>query len=104
MTANDEQIWQLHLRWARGETLAVEEQAQLDAWYARQDHAELAALHVHATQDTLAEVQAQIDELLTKLAITTNALKQLGAENATLRQENAALRRQVLQQAKFQPA
>jgi hypothetical protein len=104
MTANDKHLWQLHMRWARGETLSVEEQTQLEAWRATQEQAELASLNVHSTPDTVAGLQAQIDTLLTRVAMTTLTLKELSAENETLRSENARLRQQLLQQATLQPA
>jgi hypothetical protein len=104
MTANDEHLWQLHMRWARGETLTVEEQTQLEAWRATQEQAELASLNVHSASDTVADSQAQIDALVNRVAMTTLTLKQLSTENETLRNENARLRQQLLQRTRLQPA
>ena len=88
----------LHDRATRGEGLSAEERAQLDEWYAAKDASEAKELGLNgATNSVAAELQAQIDAALAQLSSITRRIQEIAAENDKLRQEIAALRRQVPQ-------
>jgi hypothetical protein len=95
---------QLHDRATRGEALLPQEQAQLKAWYAAQDQAEMAKLDLTAAGKTAATLQAQVDSTLAQLTVVTRQIQETSAENQALRRENAALRHQLAQRVLFQPA
>jgi len=97
-------LWQLHVRSAKGEPLSNAEQQQLAAWYAAQEQAEKVTLQGVATADHSSTSQAQVDLLLAQIAATTARIKQLTDENALLRQEIAQLRRQLTKPTLLQPA
>ena len=94
----------LHHRATRGEPLSAEERAQLDAWYARLDAEEGAALARAAPSSDLTALRAQIATALAQLGTVTQHVQALSAENATVRQEIAALQRLLAQKSTPQPA
>jgi hypothetical protein len=94
----------LHNRATRGEALSVEEQAQLEEWYARLDREEAAALAGTHPPASVTELRTQIKASLAELAAATQRNQALAAENAALRQEVAALQRQLAQKLTTQPA
>ncbi len=94
----------LHERFSRGETLSVEEQKQLENWYARQDTAESKMLRLTTSEKTVATLQAQVDAALTQLLTVTKRIQEVASENETLRHEIAGLRRQLMQRLGAQPA
>ena len=94
----------LHDRLSRGETLAAEEQMQLQEWYTRQDSAESAMLGLATRETTVESLKAQVDATLTQLMTVTRRIQEVASENETLRREIAALRRQVMQRLGTQPA
>lgn len=104
MDANIRAMWELHVRFASGETLTVEEQAALDRWYEEQDQAE--ASEYHYVQHTIdnAALQNQVNALLDKVATTTETIRRLNTENEVLRREVAELRKQVAKQAALELA
>ena len=103
MTSSEEQLWQYHLRAALGETLRAEEQAELDAWYAGHDQAEMALLDLNTASASSTQWKAQVDTLLAQITTVTFTIKRLSEENNQLRQEIATLKRQLAQQKVFQP-
>ena len=94
---SDELAKQWHERAARGESLAAEEQAQLDEWYALQDSAEGRMLGLTTTEKTLATLRAQVDAALAQLLAVTKRIQAVAAENENLRRDIASLRRQLTQ-------
>jgi peptidoglycan hydrolase CwlO-like protein len=88
---------QLHDRATRGEALSVEERTQLEEWYAHHDRDEAHDLGLEKTQRRASDLQAQIDAALAQLTTLTKRIQEIAAENDALRQEIAALRRQVPQ-------
>jgi len=90
---------QFHDRATRGETLSAEERAQLEEWYTRQDRVETKDLAVGKIQQRASDLQTQIDAALAQLTTLTKRIQEIAAENDLLRQEIAALRRQVPQLA-----
>ncbi len=94
---SDELAKQLHERAARGESLAAEEQAQLDEWYALQDSAEGRTLGLTTTEKTLATLRAQVDAALAQLLAVTKRIQEVAAENENLRRDIASLHRQLTQ-------
>ena len=104
MTSSEEQLWQYHLRAALGETLSAEEQAELDAWYAVRDQAEMALLNTNIVPASSDHLKAQIDALLAQMSAATFHIKRLSEENNQLRQEIMVLKRQLAQQKTWQPA
>lgn len=91
----DDFAQQLHDKWTRGELLSAKEKEQLKNWYALQDSAESKALGLTAAEKTSAILQAQIDTALAGLTEVTKRIQKMAAENKTLRDEIAALRRQL---------
>lgn len=99
----DDPVWQLHLRAACGEPLTPTEQAQLQAWYAAQEMAEMAMLKLETSSVDIATLQTQINAMLAQIATATYKIKQLTDENEALRRDVVLLRRQLHQQAILQP-
>lgn len=100
---SDDLAKQLHDRATRGELLSAKEQARLKNWYALQDSAESNALGLTTSEKTLA-LQAQVDAALAQLVTVTKRIREITAENKTLRREIAALRRQLAHLLTLQPA
>jgi predicted nucleic acid-binding Zn-ribbon protein len=94
---------QLHARAVRGEALPAEEQAQLEAWYAEMDRAEMAMLNSAARTKALEALQAEVDAELARIIAITKRIQELSEENKTLRRENAALYRQLVERSVLQP-
>jgi hypothetical protein len=93
----DELGRQLHDRATLGETLSLEEQAQLEDWYAAQDSAEAADLGLTVSAETITVLQAQVALALEQVTITTQRIQEITEENQALRQEIATLRQQLAQ-------
>lgn len=93
----DELAKQLHDKATRGVVLSPEEQAKLDAWYARQDAAESAMLAQTSSPQTPVALQAQVDAAVTQLLTVTQRVRDLTLQNDTLRRDIAALKQQLPQ-------
>lgn len=102
--SKQEQLWQLHLRKAKGESLTDHEQEQLTRWYAQQEQKERVMLQSVSSLDQLSPLQRQIDTMLAQIAAATTQIQQLTAENRQLRQEIRRLEEQLVQQTALQPA
>ncbi len=94
---NDEEALQLHDRFARGESLTVDESARLEAWYATQDAAEARDLGSAGTETV--DLSARIHASLQQVAETTRQIRRTLTENDSLRREIANLRQELAQQA-----
>ena len=94
---SDDSARKLHDRLSRGEALSVEEQTQLENWYASQDTAERKILGVTASEKTVASLQSQVYAALSQLTIVTKRIQEVSSENETLRNEIGGLRRQLIQ-------
>ncbi len=101
---SDDLAKQLHDRATRGEPLSIEEQAQLEQWYALQDDAESSALGVTAGEKTPATLRAQVDAALAQLMAVTKRIQEIAVENERLQNEITALRRQLIDLLGPQPA
>ena len=99
----DDLAKQLHDRATRGDTLAAEEQKQLENWYASRDAVERKALGLAAGEKTLASLQAQVDAALAQLTSATKRIQEIAFENETLRREIATLRRRLVYVLEAQP-
>src|SRR5262245_11278894 len=95
---------QLHDRATRGEALSAEERAHLDAWYARLDAEEVAALAGAVPPGSIPALHAQIATALAQRGTVTQHVQALTAENAAVRQEIASLQRLLTQKSTPQPA
>jgi len=104
LNTTETNLWQLHVRSAKGDPLSNAEQEQLAAWYTVQEQAEKLTLQGVVTAYPSTTSQAQVDLLLAQIAATTARIKQLTDENVQLRQEIAQLRRQLTKSALLQPA
>jgi hypothetical protein len=90
---SDELGLKLHDRATRGERLSAEEQAQLEAWYAVQDRAEMAHLDLTEPARDLSALQAQVDSATARVATISKQIQKLATVNAALRREISMLRR-----------
>ena len=87
---------QLHDRVTRGEHLTLEEQQQLDGWYAEQDAAELELLQEPDSTTDIATVNLQIETVLGQLAALADHIQKVTLENQKLRTEILALQQQLV--------
>jgi predicted RNase H-like nuclease (RuvC/YqgF family) len=101
---SDELGYQLHERASRGRPLTAAERAQLEAWYAEKDRAEMEQLGMTAPDKDLTGLQAQVDLAAAQVAAIGRRIQRLAAENANLRREVGTLRRQLARQPALQPA
>jgi hypothetical protein len=99
----DDVAKELHDRATRGMALSAAEQAELDAWYARQDAEESARLTRTHAPDSLAALRAQVDEAISELWVVTQQVQALSAENESVRREVAELQRQLPDKVTSQP-
>jgi hypothetical protein len=93
---NPELGQRLHDQATRGLPLSAEDSAQLDAWYAQQDTAEQTTLTPLSGGGDLAALREQVNHALGQLEVSTHRVRQLAAENETLRGEFATLQREVV--------
>ena len=93
----DELAKQLHDKATRGGVLSSDEQAQLDAWYARQDTAENAMLAPASPPETLVALQAHVDTAVAQLLTATQRVRDLTLQNDALRLDITVLQRQLPQ-------
>ena len=91
----DDEGRRLHERATRGETLAPAEQTDLQAWYARQDSEEAATLTRTASTTGPDTLREQVTAAARRLHVVSGRIELLTAENEGLRQEIAALQRQL---------
>ena len=87
----DELAQQLHDKATRGLALSAEEQAQLEAWYAKQDQQERAVLDPTGSSQRLATLDTQVETALAQLLTATQRIQELTVHNETLRHEIAVL-------------
>jgi peptidoglycan hydrolase CwlO-like protein len=77
----------LHERASRGDFLSTLEMEQLEAWYAEKDAQEAQLLKMPGAYVDCVALQAQIDAALEKIGTVSQGIRQVSAENATLKQE-----------------
>ncbi len=95
----------LHDKATRGEPLSTEEEVELAAWYAGQDTEEAALLSSFSRPSLTADaLRAEIGDTLTRLQATAQQVRKQVEENEALRQEIAALTRQLAQTKTLQSA
>ena len=104
MPTDDEMLQQLHDKATRGVPLTPDEQARLEAWYARLDQAERALLAGKPSPDRLAVLHAQVQAATADLLTGSQRIQVLAAENEDLRREILRLHEQVAKHATGQPA
>jgi peptidoglycan hydrolase CwlO-like protein len=78
---------QLHDKATRGETLTMEEQHELEQWYAQEDGIEAALLQVATINDTDPNIQRQVQAILDQLRIVIRQIHELSTENDVIRRE-----------------
>ena len=87
MMSTDDFITHLHDKATRGIALSAAEQAQLEAWYARQDQEESILLGPTQAPQHLAMLQAQVETVLAQLHTVTRRIQELTAHNEAMRRE-----------------
>jgi cell division protein FtsB len=93
---SDELGMQLHDRETVGELLTNQEKAQLEAWYAQKDAAEIAMLKASQVPlPNLVILQEQVDITISQLSAGVQRLQQITQENKSLREEIAKLKQQL---------
>ena len=95
---------QLHDRFTRGIPLSVDEQAQLEAWYTREDQAEGDILVATASVPDVDALQAQLDKSLEEVHTVVQRIRQLVSDNEATRREIETLQHQLVQSRPTQPA
>jgi peptidoglycan hydrolase CwlO-like protein len=100
----DEAAVKLHHRASLGEKLTPEEGAALEAWYAKQDAEEAAALAKAGPSADIAALRAQVNATLTRIATMALRIKRMNEENERLRQEIAVLHQKLAEKQRAQPA
>ena len=96
----DETAHKLHDKATRGGELSAEEQHCLKEWYSCQDSEENTALAGSLLSEQIALLQAKVDAAVGQLKAETDRIQTLSAASEAIRQENAALRRQLAQDPK----
>ncbi len=96
----------LHDKATRGDRLTDAEQAQLAAWYERQDQAEEALLAPRMPQapTTLETLRSEVEAAVSRLSAVTQQIQALADENEALRRDIAALHEQLAQAAPLRAA
>ena len=102
--STDELVKQLHDKATRGIALSTIEQAQLDAWYARQDQEETSLLTQASPPQTLVALHTQVDTAVAQLRAVTQRLQELAIHNDTLRRDIAVLQQQLTRPSPAQSA
>lgn len=102
--ATTEHFEALHDKATRGGKLSTAESADLETWYARQDLVEAQTLAIQRDEENPANLQKGIETALAQLGVVASHVQKTTAENQTLRQEIADLRRQLAQQTALEPA
>ncbi|MCB9263782.1 MAG: hypothetical protein H6558_02005 [Lewinellaceae bacterium] len=100
----DEKGKALHDKASRGEKLSEQEQRQLEDWYAQQDKMELESIQLSVGEESLSDLQAQVEAALAQLVKLTNRIQQVASENEQLRNENTTLLYQLTKQLGQRPA
>jgi len=89
---------QLHHRAVLGEELTADERMQLEAWYAKQDLAELEAFSRSGGNFDAAALRADIDAALRRLEMLTGQVRRVSDENERLHAEISVLQQRVAMQ------
>ncbi len=76
----DEKGKELHDKASRGEILSIEEQQQLENWYAFQDNLEIEAIGLAKEENSSVGLQTQIESALSQLVKLTNRMQQNAAD------------------------
>ncbi len=97
----DEAAVKLHHRASLGEKLSPEEGAVLEAWYAKQDAEEMAALAAAPLSQDVRAIQERMKDILARLVTVTGRIHALAVENQRLYGEVAALREQLAEGQDF---
>jgi hypothetical protein len=100
----DDSAKELHDRATRGIQLSDTERAELEAWYARQDAEESAALAGAQPSQSLELLKVQVGEVMSQLLVTSQRIQAQAAENESLRREVAELKRQLAESLTAQQA
>ena len=90
---------ELHDKATRGIALSAEEQARLEAWYTEQDAVEQSLLSGGQSSSKVAELQTQVDSVLTQISATAERIQQIAAQNEALKSEIAQLQQRLTSQA-----
>ena len=87
---------QLHDQATRNKPLSSEEQQELLAWYAEQDRAESEILRFPVQDTAISSLTVQLETAARQLTALTQRIQEISLENERLKQENAALRHQIV--------
>jgi hypothetical protein len=97
--APDDVAKQLHDKATRGVELTPEEQARLQAWYARLDEEESQQLANTALPSELAALRQQVQATLLEIIAVSQKVQALNKENEDLRKEILALQQRLPRKA-----
>lgn len=85
----------LHDKATRDAPLSADEQAELDRWYAAQDHAEHILLRSGTVASVATDLQAQVTAVLERCVTLTQRIQALSHDNEIWRRDVAQLCQQV---------
>jgi hypothetical protein len=95
----DERGLELHDRATRGAALTPVEREELEAWYARIDQEEMAALACARPPHDLPALREEVDSALARVLVVTERIRKLTAESEQMRREVAELQERVARSA-----
>ena len=102
MMVTDQAGQQLHDRATRGQPLSADERSQLREWYAQKEREEADMLAATKPAKDLPALRAQVHAAVAELVQLSQRLQSVEAENDELRQEIAALQRELSQRTMAQ--
>ena len=101
---SDDTLRQLHDKATRGEQLSPEERARLGAWYTKNDQEESGELSASSEPKEASEIRRKLDEAMAELSAGSQRVRELTADNDSIRREIGDLRRQLARQTTSHPA
>jgi len=99
-----ESLKQLHHLATTDATLTDEQRAELEDWYAQQDHAEHSALSLNGVNVDLESLKIQVETALAQLFAASKRMQDLSTENDNLRRDLVLLRQQLTTASALQTA
>jgi hypothetical protein len=101
---SDEVARELHMRYARGESLTAEERAILEEWYAKDERENRIIIPRRDLSAELEKERATLAALVAELQKAAQQIQEKIEQNDALRREVEELKQQLVQRRMAQPA